>query len=196
MHLIGVAPDKKMMAPGYEEHTFECSGCHARAERRVFIPRAIGPLTSHEMRLPPSRMKRGTEGTSAKWRWVGALGSIARANVMYIAGTLILVGLAGSILTWGEAAKGPMGDQGPPGAKGPTGDPGPAGPASGIRILRSNCDERACRVQCGESEMLLTAYCGPKRIAASIPTERSATCRSQVPASSPIIAACMKIPPE
>ena len=27
-------------------------------------------------------------------------------------------------------------------------------------VVRSNCDETNCAVQCGEDEMLLTAYCG------------------------------------
>jgi hypothetical protein len=79
--------------------------------------------------------------------------------------------------------------------KGPTGDPGPAGAASGIRILRSNCDETACRVQCGESETPLTAYCGAKRNAAIIPTERAATCRSAGPANNPLVAVCAQIAP-
>jgi hypothetical protein len=113
---------------------------------------------------------------------------------MSMAATLILIGL-GSTIMWSQAGKGPMGDQGPPGAKGPTGDPGPAGAASGIRILRSNCDETACRVQCGESEMLLTAYCGPKRNAAIIATERAATCRAAGPANNPLVAVCAQIEP-
>jgi len=190
MHLIGVAPDNTMMAPGHEEHTFECSGCHDRVRRLVFIPRAIGPLTSQGMRVPPGHVKRRTEGASAKWGWVGAVGAVARAKVMYIAAMLILVGLAGSIITAGEGAKGPMGDQGPPGPKGPAGDPGAA---SGIRIVRSNCDETTCNVQCGGSEMLLTAYCGPKRNAAIIPTERAATCRATGPANSPLVAVCAQM---
>jgi hypothetical protein len=49
-------------------------------------------------------------------------------------------------------------------------------------------------VRCGEDEMLLTAYCGAKRNAAIIPTERTATCRNQVPANNPVVAACMKMP--
>ena len=57
MHLIGVAPDETMMVPGYEEHTFECSGCHDRVRRLVFIPRAIGPLSSDRMQLPPAGLK-------------------------------------------------------------------------------------------------------------------------------------------
>jgi len=44
--------------------------------------------------------------------------------------------------------------------------------------------------------MLLTAYCGVRRNAAVIPTERSATCRSPVPANSPLVAACVKMPPQ
>src|SRR5260221_5132594 len=36
-----------------------------------------------------------------------------------------------------------------------------------------------------EDEMLLAAYCGPKRNAAIFPTERSATCRTQIAANSP-----------
>lgn len=113
---------------------------------------------------------------------------------MNVLRTLIATASAGIMLmSCGQGPQGPMGYQGPPG---PKGDPGPPGPAMGLRVVRSSCDETSCTVQCGEDELLLTAYCGPKRIAASIPTERSATCRSQVPASSPIIAACMKIPPE
>ncbi len=45
--------------------------------------------------------------------------------------------------------------------------PGP----SGMRVVRSNCDENNCRIQCGEDEMLLTAYCGAKRNAAIIPNQ-------------------------
>jgi hypothetical protein len=51
-------------------------------------------------------------------------------------------------------------------------------------------------VQCGEDELLLTAYCGARRNAAVMPTERSATCRSPVPANSPVVAICMKTPPQ
>jgi hypothetical protein len=67
------------------------------------------------------------------------------------------------------------------------------GPAAGIRVVHSSCDETSCTVECNEDEMLLTAYCGPKRNTAITPTERSATCRSQVPVNSPIIAACAKM---
>jgi len=143
MHLIGMAPDKKMMAPGYEEHTFEYSGCHARVERRV----------------------------------------------------LIAIVLACAVMGCGQG-QGSKGDRGPPGPPGPKGDQGPPGPASGIRVVRSPCDPTNCTVQCADDEMLLTAYCGPRRNAAVIPNERSATCRSAVAANSPLVAACVKIPPQ
>jgi hypothetical protein len=44
--------------------------------------------------------------------------------------------------------------------------------------------------------MLLTAYCGPRRNAAVIPSERSATCRNPVPANNPLVAACVKMLPQ
>jgi hypothetical protein len=124
-----------------------------------------------------------------------ALRAVPRVNAMYVAVALIVIGLAGSMITWGQGLKGPMGDQGPPGPKGPAGDAGPPSAASSIRIVRSNCDDTSCRVQCAESEMLLTAYCGPKRNTAMIPTERAATCGATVPANSPVVAVCAQIEP-
>ena len=107
---------------------------------------------------------------------------------------VILIVFAGTLADCGQGPQGPMGSQGPAGPPGPKGDPGPPGPVGGIRVIRAGCDERKCTIQCAEDEMLLTAYCGPRRTAALIPTERSATCRNQVPANSPLIAACLKLP--
>jgi hypothetical protein len=115
---------------------------------------------------------------------VAGVGAVLRALIVAVLASTLLSGC-------GRGAQGPRGERGPPG---PKGDPGPAG--AGIRVIKSECNERGCVVQCGPDEMLLTAYCGPKRNAAVIPTERSATCRSQVPANSPIVAACVKMPPE
>ena len=195
MHLLKVVPDKTMMAPGYEEHTFECSGCHDHLRRLIFIPPAIEPLTSEPTRLPPVRFKSPLEGWTSKGAWSRALRAAPRVNTMWVAGALIVIGLTGSIVSWGQGLKGPIGDQGPPGPKGATGDPGPASAAAGIRIVRSNCDETNCRVQCGESEMLLTAYCGPKGNTALIPTERAATCRAAGPANNPLVAVCAQMAP-
>src|SRR5262249_47863313 len=111
-------------------------------------------------------------------------------KAMYVVGMLTIIAVAGSLIIWSQSSKGPMGDQGPPGPQGPQGDAGPPSTTSGIRIVRSNCDETACRVQCGENEMLLTAYCGPNRNLAIIPTERSATCRNPMPVNSPLVAVC------
>jgi hypothetical protein len=193
MHLIAVAPDKTKMVPGYEQHTFECSGCHNHVRQLVFIPRAIGPLTSERMRLRPAGPKDQNKGATGKGAWVRAVRAMPPIKAMYVFGTLTMIGLAGAIIIWGQGSKGPMGDQGPPGPKGLRGDAGPPGPASGIRIVRANCDETTCRVQCGENEMLLTAYCGPKRNPAIIPTERAATCRNPMPANSPLVAVCAQM---
>jgi hypothetical protein len=110
---------------------------------------------------------------------------------------LLVVVLTVSVTACGRGdGRGPKGDPGPPGSPGPRGEPGPPGPPGGIRVVRSNCDPNSCTVQCADDEMLLTAYCGARRNAAVIPTERSATCRSPVPANSPLVAACLKIPPQ
>lgn len=197
MHLIEVAPDKTKMVPGYEQHTFECSSCHEQVRQLVFIPRAIGPLNSEETRLSTAWLEtlnkgmtppKGDDSAPA----VRAVSPIKAMYVkaMYVVGMLTIIAVAGSLIIWGQSSKGPMGDQGPPGPQGPQGDAGPPSTTSGIRIVRSNCDETACRVQCGENEMLLTAYCGPNRNLAIIPTERSATCRNPMPVNSPLVAVC------
>jgi hypothetical protein len=114
---------------------------------------------------------------------------------MHVFRLLAAIALTGTVMGCGQGG-GPKGDPGPPGPPGPRGEPGPPGPAGGIRVVRSNCDATNCTVQCADDEMLLTAYCGARRNAAIIPTERSATCRSPVPANSPLVAACLKIPPQ
>jgi hypothetical protein len=66
MHLIEVAPDKTKMVPGYEQHTFECSGCHDHVRQLVLIPRAIGPLNSEEMRLSAAWLETLNKSTMPK----------------------------------------------------------------------------------------------------------------------------------
>jgi hypothetical protein len=177
------------MVPGYEQHTFVCSGCRDRVRQLVFIPRAIEPLISEPMRLPPAGPKTQNKDVSAK----GTIRGVPPIKARYVVGMLTMIALAGSMIIWGQNLKGPMGDQGPPGPKGPRGDAGPPSQTSGIRIVRANCDDTGCRVQCGENEMLLTAYCGPKRNPAIIPTERAATCRNPMPANSPLVAVCAQM---
>ena len=196
MNLIEVAPDKTEMAPGYEQCTFECSSCHDHVRQLVFVPRAIEPLNSEETRLSAAWLETLSKGTRPKGddspRAVRAASSIKAMSVV----GMLMIALAGSMIIWGQSSKGPMGDPGPPGPKGLPGDAGPPSTTSGIRIVRSNCDETACRVQCDENEMLLTAYCGPKRNSAIIPTERAATCRNPMPVNSPLVAVCaLMLPP-
>jgi hypothetical protein len=114
--------------------------------------------------------------------------------------TLIAITLAVALAGCGKFSQGEKGDPGPagpPGEKGDAGPRGPAGPpgASGaMRVVRANCDATSCAVQCGDDEVLLIAYCGATRNAATFPTERSASCRARNPANSPLIAACAKAP--
>ncbi len=110
----------------------------------------------------------------------------------------VVVVLAGMLISCGGGPRGPKGDQGQPGPIGPKGDPGPPGPpgaTTAIRIVRANCDETACRAQCGADEILLNAYCGANQNLGVIQNGRTATCRAAVRANSPIVAACARVPP-
>jgi len=91
---------------------------------------------------------------------------------------------------------GPAGPQGPPGPQGPAGSPGAVGQAGGdapVRVLRADCEATGCTVTCGDDEIVLTAFCGPRREAATFPTEHSASCHRHGPESHPLIAACAKV---
>jgi Collagen triple helix repeat (20 copies) len=118
-----------------------------------------------------------------------------------------------------QGPPGPQGSQGPPGAAGakgdvgPAGPPGPAGPAgiagaqgppgpqgtpappgadTATRVVRVNCDSGTCSFECGQDEVVLTAYCGSRRSAARFPTENSASCRRTGNADDYLIVACAK----
>ena len=114
---------------------------------------------------------------------------------MGISRTLVLAALALGLVGCGQ---GPQGDTGPAGPPGPKGDAGPRGPAGSnttpsVRVMRTTCDATACSAQCGDDEVLLIAYCGAARNAATFPTERSASCRTRNAANNPLISACAKI---
>jgi hypothetical protein len=126
---------------------------------------------------------------------------IARKPAMRLYSALIASTFAVGLMGCGQGPQGPQGAKGdpgpagPPGARGDTGPSGPAGPAgasSAMRIVRSNCDATNCAVQCSDDEVLLIAYCGSTRNAATFPTERSASCRARNAANNPLIAACAK----
>jgi hypothetical protein len=124
--------------------------------------------------------------------------TVGYGTAMRLYGALIASTLAVGLMGCGQGpqgAKGDPGSAGPPGAKGDAGPAGPAGPpgaSSTMRIVRSNCDSTSCAVQCGDDEVLLIAYCGSARNAATFPTERSASCRARNTANNPLIAACAK----
>lgn len=92
--------------------------------------------------------------------------------------------------------KGDTGEMGPPGPQGAQGPQGPRGPASQMRIVRQNCSETACAIQCNENEVLVTAYCGPLRRNATVLTERSVSCGIVADsANSPLVAVCVAASP-
>jgi hypothetical protein len=132
---------------------------------------------------------------------IGEAMHLYRSHPRRTSRTLLAIMLAVGLMGCGKSSqgeKGETGPAGPPGAKGEVGPRGPAGPpgASGaMRIVRANCDATSCVAQCGDDEVLLIAYCGSTRNAATFPTERSASCRARNPANSPIIAACAKSAP-
>jgi hypothetical protein len=55
------------------------------------------------------------------------------------------------------------------------------------------CEAGACVVECGEQEVVLTAFCGARRVAATYPTERSASCHRHGSEHGPLIAACATV---
>jgi hypothetical protein len=101
---------------------------------------------------------------------------------------------------------GPAGSAGPPGPPGPAGPPGPPGPQgtgpavapSGvegpIRVTRANCEAAVCRAECNENEILVTAYCGPRRSAVTLVNERTVSCPRGA-ATSPLVIVCAKAAP-
>ena len=101
-----------------------------------------------------------------------------------------------SLAACGQGNQGPKGDAGPAGPPGqagpagPQGQPGPPGPG-GLRVVQAQCGQAGCTAQCADDEVLINAWCGPRRNAAAFPTERSASCRP-IPANNPVIAVCAK----
>jgi hypothetical protein len=97
---------------------------------------------------------------------------------------------------------GPAGPAGPPGPPGPQGAEGPAGAPGAaaisgegtVRVMRSNCEAAACRAECGQNEVLVIAYCGPRRSPVTLVNERTATCPRGA-ATSPLVAVCARAAP-
>jgi Collagen triple helix repeat (20 copies) len=132
---------------------------------------------------------------------------------VHIRGIAVVVALS----VWVAACEGPKGDPGPvgsagekgePGPVGPAGPPGPAGPAGPagpqgaegppgaadtIRVTRANCEGAACRAECNQNEVLVIAYCGPRRSPVTLVNERTVSCPRGA-ATSPLVMICAKAP--
>jgi hypothetical protein len=128
------------------------------------------------------------------------------------AGHLVLALALLAVLT--GCGKGPQGDQGPRGPQGEKGDTGPAGaagptgprgpegakgepgqPGQGVRVVRSNCLAASCTIQCNDNEVLVSAYCGANRNAATFLGERGASCGAAATSStSPLVVVCATAP--
>jgi hypothetical protein len=91
-----------------------------------------------------------------------------------------------------KGAEGPRGPQGEKGDRGPPGSPGSPAAASGVRLVRANCDATNCAAQCDQTEILINAWCGVARNPAVFANERSAGCRTRGNANSPLVLACAK----
>jgi len=65
--------------------------------------------------------------------------------------------------------------------------------ASQTRVVRVNCATESCQVQCEMGEVMVTAYCGPSRKAATFLSESSASCGlTPSNADSPLVAVCVR----
>jgi hypothetical protein len=59
-------------------------------------------------------------------------------------------------------------------------------------VLRSDCVSGNCTVTCRDNEVMVTAYCGPNRNAATLLGERSASCGVEASAASgPLVVVCV-----
>ena len=93
-----------------------------------------------------------------------------------------------------QGAAGPQGPTGPAGPPGPQGPPGTPGASSMVRIVRAPCTNASeCTVTCRDDEIVISAYCGRKRAAASYLTESSVSCGvTPDTTDGPLVAVCGK----
>jgi Collagen triple helix repeat (20 copies) len=89
---------------------------------------------------------------------------------------------------------GPAGPPGPPGPSGPAGPPGAQSIEATVRVIRGNCEAAACRAECNQDEVVVNAYCGPRRTAATVVNERTVAC-ARGAAASPLVMICAKVSP-
>jgi hypothetical protein len=89
---------------------------------------------------------------------------------------------------------GPQGERGPAGPQGMQGNPGPAGASSQFRLVRSPCTSSLeCSVICREDEVVISAYCGTKRVAPNYLTEQTVSCGINPDTTGgPLVVVCAK----
>jgi collagen triple helix repeat protein len=137
---------------------------------------------------------------------------------MRIESIALVIAFSLCLASCGQGPQGPKGEAGaagPPGEKGEPGPPGPAGPrgekgeagppgpsgstgsagVNTVRVVRIDCGTSACTAGCNQDEVLVTAYCGPRRSAVTLVNERSASCPRGA-GTSPLVAVCAKITPQ
>jgi Collagen triple helix repeat (20 copies) len=102
-----------------------------------------------------------------------------------------LSGPAGPVGAPGQP--GPAGPAGAPGSQGPPGPPGAAGAGSELRVVRADCGDGDCTIECREQEIVLMAYCGSGRAAAIIHDERSASCRRRGHEAMHLVVSCARV---
>jgi Collagen triple helix repeat (20 copies) len=128
---------------------------------------------------------------------------------MRTSGTILAVILSLFLAGCGKPEPGPQGpkgdtgakgDAGPPGPAGAAGPPGPQGPAgaagasSTFRIERAPCTTASeCQVTCRDDEIVVTAFCGKRRGAATYLSDTSVNCGvTPDTTDGPLIAVCAK----
>jgi hypothetical protein len=64
-----------------------------------------------------------------------------------------------------------------------------------VRVVRTACLNGNCTIQCRDNEVLVTAYCGPNRNAATLLAERGASCGVAANAENgPLTVVCVGAP--
>lgn len=128
---------------------------------------------------------------------------------MRISGITLAVVLSVIVASCGKPEAGPAGPKGDPGPKGdagaagqagPPGPPGPQGPqgtpgaSSQFRLVRSPCTSPTeCTVSCRDDEIVVSAFCGKKRAAATYLTDSTANCGvTPDTTDGPLVAVCAK----
>jgi len=128
---------------------------------------------------------------------------------MRISGIILAVVLSVFVAGCGQPTPGP---QGPPGSQGPKGDPGPQGPpgsagppgpqgpagtpgaSSLFRLVRAPCTNASdCSITCRDDEIVISAFCGKRRAAATYLTDNTVSCGVNPDTTDgPLVAVCGK----